>query len=237
MDEKSQHKTKNEKSIELRSEKVRNIIGQVPPVLLRYGIVIIGFVIVALIGVSAFLPYKEKIHVELTIHALPKTGLIKSTKSGTMLMDTTIKVVEKGQILGYVQSKDSLEPVQSSLSGRLIPNVSNNDIVETGSVLFAVIPSDLLSTYGEAEIDDGLLPKLKPSCKVVVHSSKGEEYSGKISNIYSIQTINRKHKLRIDFDTINSREIFDTKLEGTIILSESTILKRFIQSIGNGKTF
>ena len=30
------------KPIELRSEKVRSIIGQIPPVLLRYGTVIIG---------------------------------------------------------------------------------------------------------------------------------------------------------------------------------------------------
>lgn len=47
--------------MELRSEKVRNIIGQVPPALLRYGISIIGLAICTLIGISAFIPYQPTI--------------------------------------------------------------------------------------------------------------------------------------------------------------------------------
>ena len=43
--------------IELRSEKVRNIIGQIPPVLLRYGTVIIGVTLAALCMLSMYIPY------------------------------------------------------------------------------------------------------------------------------------------------------------------------------------
>ncbi|WP_418893129.1 hypothetical protein [Limibacterium fermenti] len=56
-----------QKHIELRSEKVRNIIGQVPPVLLRYGIAIIGLSLLVLVGVSAFIPYQPSISVEITV--------------------------------------------------------------------------------------------------------------------------------------------------------------------------
>ncbi len=56
-----------QKDIELRSEKVRNIIGQVPPVLLRYGIAIIGLSLLVLVGVSAFIPYQPSIDVEITV--------------------------------------------------------------------------------------------------------------------------------------------------------------------------
>jgi hypothetical protein len=56
-----------QKDIELRSEKVRNIIGQVPPVLLRYGIAIIGLSLLILVGVSAFIPYQPSIDVEITV--------------------------------------------------------------------------------------------------------------------------------------------------------------------------
>lgn len=59
--------------LELRSEKVRNIIGQVPPVLLRYGIMIIGGVLLILVGVSAFIPYQPTIPTELTV-AQGETG-------------------------------------------------------------------------------------------------------------------------------------------------------------------
>ena len=56
-----------EKPVELRSEKVRNIIGQVPHVLLRYGIMIIALALLILVGVSAFLPYQPGIDTEITV--------------------------------------------------------------------------------------------------------------------------------------------------------------------------
>ncbi len=53
--------------IELRSEKVRNIIGQVPPVLIRYGIMIIGISLLMLIGISFFIPYQSGVDVEINV--------------------------------------------------------------------------------------------------------------------------------------------------------------------------
>jgi hypothetical protein len=53
--------------IELRSEKVRKIIGQVPPVMLRYGILIIGLALCVLVGVTAIIPYQPVIHSNLEI--------------------------------------------------------------------------------------------------------------------------------------------------------------------------
>lgn len=52
--------------IELRSEKVRNIIGKVPPVLLRYGIMIIGVALLVLVGISAFIPYQPTFDTQIT---------------------------------------------------------------------------------------------------------------------------------------------------------------------------
>ena len=53
--------------IELRSEKVRKIIGQVPPIMLRYGNLIIGLSLCVLVGVSAIIPYQPAIHSSLEI--------------------------------------------------------------------------------------------------------------------------------------------------------------------------
>lgn len=58
---------KEDKQIELRSEKVRNIIGQVPPVLLRYGISIIVLSLLMLVGISAFIPYQPDFEIEVTV--------------------------------------------------------------------------------------------------------------------------------------------------------------------------
>lgn len=48
------------KDIELRSKQVRKIIGQIPPLLVRSGIGIIGIIIALLLAVAAFVPYPEK---------------------------------------------------------------------------------------------------------------------------------------------------------------------------------
>lgn len=43
--------------IELRSEKVRNIIGTIPPALVRWGIVVITIILVMLMLVVFLVPY------------------------------------------------------------------------------------------------------------------------------------------------------------------------------------
>jgi hypothetical protein len=49
-------KTTHDK-IELRSEKVRQLIGEIPPSLVRWGIAIIAIVFIALIAAVCLLPY------------------------------------------------------------------------------------------------------------------------------------------------------------------------------------
>lgn len=59
---------KKERSFELRSEKVRSIVGQIPSALIRYGITAIGAVLVCLFAVTYFLPYKQVYSGTATIH-------------------------------------------------------------------------------------------------------------------------------------------------------------------------
>ena len=44
-------------NIELRSEALRNVIGQVPPLLVRVGTMVIVFIMLALALVVCFVPY------------------------------------------------------------------------------------------------------------------------------------------------------------------------------------
>ena len=43
--------------IELRSEKVRNLLGEIPPALVRWGTVIIVAILLTLLLVVCFVPY------------------------------------------------------------------------------------------------------------------------------------------------------------------------------------
>lgn len=47
----------NHDKIELRSEKVRKLIGEIPPSLVRWGTAIIAIVFIALLGAVCLLPY------------------------------------------------------------------------------------------------------------------------------------------------------------------------------------
>lgn len=46
-------------NVELRSEQVRKIIGQTPPILIRSGIGIMGAIVALLLVATAFIPYPE----------------------------------------------------------------------------------------------------------------------------------------------------------------------------------
>ncbi len=76
----SKESSLGDRKVELRSEKVRNIIGQVPPALLRYGIMIIGGALLVLVGVSAFIPYQPAINVEITVTQSDNGTLQYSTR-------------------------------------------------------------------------------------------------------------------------------------------------------------
>lgn len=50
-------KDSKENQIELRSEKVRKLIGEIPPSLVRWGTAIIAIVFIALLSAVCLLPY------------------------------------------------------------------------------------------------------------------------------------------------------------------------------------
>lgn len=54
-------------NIELRSEKVRNIIGKVPPEIIRTGIGDITVILLILILAAFFIPYPENIKATATV--------------------------------------------------------------------------------------------------------------------------------------------------------------------------
>ena len=74
--------------IELRSEKVRNIIGQIPPIIIRTGISIIFCVVLILLICSWFFKYE---------YTIKSTGLI-SEKKDVLLIDIKIPANEIDKI-------------------------------------------------------------------------------------------------------------------------------------------
>jgi len=57
--EKGKEKQEPINNLDLRSERVRNIIGEIPPGLVRYGTMLVMFIIVALFLAAYYIPYPQ----------------------------------------------------------------------------------------------------------------------------------------------------------------------------------
>ena len=94
---------KHERSFELRSEKVRSIVGQIPSSLVRYGITAIGMVLLSLFAVAYFLPYKHVYYGTASVRE------INNTPTDSIEIDVLLRFENKrpesinGQII-YLQS-------------------------------------------------------------------------------------------------------------------------------------
>jgi hypothetical protein len=64
-------------NLELRSERVRNIIGQVPPKLVRYGTILVTFIIVLLFLSAYFIPYPETLTIKGHITVTPNQTCVQ----------------------------------------------------------------------------------------------------------------------------------------------------------------
>ena len=112
---------KEERPIELRSEKVRNIIGRMPSALIRYGTMIIGTALLMLCVVSAFIPYRETVPVTITIKQTDSglQGLALVPKDRLPQIHPGSKVTIDDPLAGFIEatvSETSREP--ASADGR-----------------------------------------------------------------------------------------------------------------------
>lgn len=133
---------KEERSFELRSEKVRSIVGQIPSSLVRYGIATIGVVLVCLLAVAYFLPYKQVYSGTATVHGVTTATPTDSTDiiillrfenkrpdnvTGQMLCLQSHDETFSGQIRRLSSVRDTLERQEAlcSFKGIEIKSVEN----------------------------------------------------------------------------------------------------------------
>ncbi len=222
-----QSKQHNKKSIELRSEKVRNIVGQIPSLLVRQGASIIGIVLLALLGISAFVPYRKTIPINATLHHTPQIVRINAPSGGIFLVDTTLQEVKANQIIGNLLCNNSLLPIKSKVAGQLIWNIHNNNSVQKKELLCVVIPQQIQNIYGECMIDATQKTMIEKGQKVILINNSGQTFKGQITKIYPNILEQRQFKVRIQFETIRTNE---TYLEGQVILFKNSLLGYFVKS-------
>ena len=108
---------KDEKNFELRSEKVRSIVGQIPSSLVRYGITIIGIVLLFLFVIAYFLPYKQVYSGVATIREMKSESPADSVETTVLLKFETKRMNEaKAEQIDLQTPKGSIEGQLMALS-------------------------------------------------------------------------------------------------------------------------
>ena len=97
------------KDVELRSEEVQEVMGQIPPWILRWGITLLFLIVLALLIVSIFFKYPDVITADMTLTGrYPATGIIaRSSGKINNLYVSEGTQVESGQLLAVLENAAS----------------------------------------------------------------------------------------------------------------------------------
>jgi len=154
-------------NIELRSEEVQELMGKIPPAILRVGIsVILVFVILIFIA-SNFIKYPDIISVPIVAKNVNRMSEIKSVKSG-ILVDVHMEYgrVCMGDTLAKVEvSNDGIIDtvcVKSPFTGVIFPcdSFQEMDYVDEDDVLCVVVDTIKNKITAKASISAGLKKKI-----------------------------------------------------------------------------
>ena len=133
---------KQERSYELRSEKVRSIVGQIPSSLIRYGITAIGMVLLCLFAVAYFLPYKQVYSGTATIHKTATTPVDSTNITILLKFENKRPDKIKGQII-------CLQSPYGTFAGQIQDLSSVRDTLERQEALCRFKPSEIKSVENQ----------------------------------------------------------------------------------------
>lgn len=136
-------KKKRERSFELRSEKVRSIVGQIPSSLVRYGITAIGIVLFCLLAIAYFLPYK---HIYSGTATIPEVTIATPTDSTNI----TILLRFENKRPDNIQEQElNLQTINGIFSGKIRDLSSIRDTLEQQEALCRFKSSEILSVKNQ----------------------------------------------------------------------------------------
>ena len=107
---------KTPKNIELRSEKVRSIVGQVPPALVRYGSLLVLLVLLILLGIAHMLPYRQIVEGEAIVRSIPQP----TSHPDTLLLHVELRWSQSVADISPVGCALSLDGPEVSVQGRVV---------------------------------------------------------------------------------------------------------------------
>ncbi len=119
-----------ERNIELRSEKVRNIVGKIPPAVDRYGIAVIGLVLMAIVVASMLIPYKETVsfgvRFDPTQSKTEGMATIEAKQAGLLKEGMPVSIAVRGETV----EGEVADISEKRINGKFEVRIRTNDIDE-----------------------------------------------------------------------------------------------------------
>ncbi len=230
-------------AVELRSEKVRNIVGQIPPLLIRQGITIIGITLLILSSMSILIPYRKTIPVKITWCTIPSINMLYTQHIGIFILDSLLKykkgdslhrnkkMIKKGQKIGYILHENRISTITSPTNGILVLRTFDKTLLDKHSLIGIVIPSHQKKIYASCEIEQSLEKEIYKGQNIIIHLANNRNITASVREILSTDTQHVKLSILI----VNTNELRNVSINesciGNIIVEERSLLNWLIRKI------
>lgn len=226
-------------NIELRSEEVQELMGKIPPVILRVGISVILFFVILIFIASNFIKYPDIIAIPIVAKNVNCMVELKAVKSGQLVEshmehsrvcmgDTLAKIaINTGDVI------DTL-CVKSPFTGYVYPcgTFQEKDYVDENDVLCVVVDSVKDRITAKASISADLKKKIVPG--MVIESKVANNImQGRVISIADYANpANETYTIEIVFE--NSEEfkhviVWKCHANAKMKISERSVFDRFVK--------
>jgi HlyD family secretion protein len=190
-----------EKKMELRSEELHEVLGSVPPWILRRGITLIGIIAAVLLTGSWFFKYPETLSATMVLTGkIPPAAIVAKTDGRLMKLYVTDKQsVKSGEYLAVIENPANIEDVfllkqylkEVSVNPEEIPTLPKKEF-NLGSIqsAFSALSRSLDNYRKFMELN--YYPQ-----KTALIQSRIEDYKKQYANLErQLQIIREQHKLK-----------------------------------------
>lgn len=214
--------------IELRSEKVRNIIGRMPSYFTRNGVyIVLGFIVLIFICLS-IIPYSESVDATIVIKTDPNSEILKSPIDGLISYNINNKQhIYPKSTIASIENNDLCLDIKSIISGTVITHSKNRSFIKKGDLICEILPDSIKSIYGELYIPVESGKKIHENIPVNIMMNKGMYLVGFVSRK---EYGNQADSVKIEVSILNKDYKFNSQEYGhaRILIYNKKLLHRLL---------
>lgn len=227
-------------NIELRSEEVQELMGNIPPAILRIGITFILFFVILIFVASNLIKYPDIISIPIVAKNVNYMTEIKVIKPGR-LIDLNIEYGHtcKGDTLSKLTSNDSgiqdTISIISPISGIIYPcnTLHINDYVEENNILCIVVDSIKNKITAKAFISIEIKNKISTGTSLESNINN-IPVKGIVTSIAKYAEPNKRtYSIAMEFEMpkeLDNTIVWDYHLSAKIRLSKKSVFNKIVKN-------